>query len=65
MVNNVDNSACLNAIGGVGILGDFEFAGYEPSPDYRVDPNGRIYMNELRADRVVTNIDDGSLDWEV
>lgn len=65
MVNEIRESIFSNEIHGVGIVGNYKFINREPEPDYRIDPNGRIYMDELRADRVVTNIDDGSLDWEV
>ena len=65
MVNEIQTSQYPNTIGGVGLVGNYLLADQEPDPDYCIDPNGRIHMGELRANRVITNIDDGSLDWEV
>ena len=65
MVNEIQKSQYPNVIYGVGIVGNYKYTSHQPQSDYRVDPNHRIYMEELRADRVITNTDDGSLDWEV
>jgi hypothetical protein len=65
MVNEIQRSQYPNVIYGAGIVGNYKDTNHQPQPDYHIDPNGKIYMEELRANRVVTNIDDGSLDWEV
>lgn len=65
MVNEIDNSECSNQIRSINLLGNFAIANYEPNPDYYVLPDGRMVAPTIIADRVITNIDDGSLDWEV
>jgi hypothetical protein len=65
MVNEIQEAGYYNSIYNIGVIGNYHSVGYEPQPDYYIDPNGKIYMEELRANRVITHIDDGSLDWEV
>ena len=65
MVNEVKNSKYLNQIRSVNILGSFAIASHHSNPKYYVRPDGRMVTPTLITDRVITNIDDGSLDWEV
>ena len=65
LVNGVRDSRYCNFIKHVGLVGEFVYDSHKPSDDYTIDAAGNIYMNELRAGYIITNIDDGSLDWEV
>ena len=65
MVNELKNTVVPNWIESVGLLGDFRFTTERPAPDYYMLPDGRMMTPTLVAERVITNIDDGSLDWEV
>ena len=65
MVNEIIDNECRNQISNVNILGNFVIANHYPEPDYYVFPDGRVGIQTLMAERVIANIDDGSLDWEV
>ena len=65
MVNEVQNSEYPNAIVRVGVTGSFLFEDQRPDPDYWMLPDGRMITPTIITDRIITNIDDGSLDWEV
>ena len=65
MVNEVQNSEYPNSIVRVGVTGSFLFEDQRPDPDYWMLPDGRMITPTIITDRIITNIDDGSLDWEV
>lgn len=65
MVNETDNSEYPNQIRSINILGNFVISNHKSEPDYYMRPDGKMVAPTLIAERIVTNIDDGSLDWEV